>query len=104
MTYSERLEIAMESLYEEYNPTDLDKLLQYAYFAGKEKGVREACDMATERYKEQLQRAKACRYHKMARAILGKDNPFTGENGFIYHPDYADDYTREFGDDIWNGD
>ena len=100
MTYYERLQNALHS---EVNEGTLDDLLKYAYYAGKEKGVREASDMADARWREQVKKAEACRYYKMAMEIVGEAAEHTCGKGFTYHPDYSMEWTSAFSNNMWNG-
>lgn len=106
MTYYERLKKAIsgdaETIDDIPQEGTLDSLLMYAYFVGKEDGVRAVSDRATAKWKEQLRKAKACRYWRMAVEIVGEGDPWTHGRGFVYHPDYAGDYGADFGGSIWN--
>lgn len=93
MTYKELLKIALKDQWNwEENPESL-KLMQYAYYAGKERATKIICDKASEIFAEQRKRAKECRYHKMAEQIIGGQT-------MIYSPHYSGDFQEAFGDDI----
>lgn len=70
----------------------LEKLVYIAYFMGREEAARRVCDKASDLIKAQRQRAKACRYHGMANAIIG-------DADYIFDGDYSGDMTDAFGND-----
>ena len=79
------------------NPKDmegdsLDKLLAIAYYMGREEATREVSDKYNAHLAAQHERAEACRYYKMAAAIVGPEK-------FLYCPDYAGEMSATFGND-----
>lgn len=70
----------------------LDKLLALAYYMGREEATREVSNKYNAVLEAQRQRAEACRYHKMAAAIVG-------DVKFVYSPNYAGEVTATFGND-----
>lgn len=69
-----------------------EKLVAMAYYIGLEKGVKEGLDKHNALARKQWERARKCRFHRMAGKIIG--------NTFIYSPHYAQDMTSTFGNDI----
>lgn len=102
MTYGERL---MRALHGESSPAEgtLDDLLRYAYMSGKEQGVQEVCNEANRRWHRQKDRAKRCRYYKVAKDVIGPAAPGTRGEGFVYHPDYSGHYGGTFCGCEWEG-
>ncbi len=87
-----------ERVLETLNVVDMDcdsyeKLIAMAYYMGRERATREICDKHNARMKKIKERAKSCRYWKMAEKVLGE------EAGEIYSADYAGDMTETFADD-----
>ena len=79
-----------------------EKLVFYAYYAGREQATEEICDKADEVRNAQLQRAWKCRYHKMAQQIITGEDPKTPLAKYaIYSPDYAGDYQATFCSEIF---
>lgn len=74
----------------------LERLVCYAYWMGREDGVRDMSDKTTALIQQQKERAEACRYHNMASDIIGIDRDY------IYHPDYSSDMTIEFSNEETN--
>lgn len=70
----------------------LDKLLAIAYYMGREEATREVSDKYNAHLAAQHERAEACRYYKMAAAIVGPEK-------FLYCPDYAGEMSATFGND-----
>ncbi len=70
----------------------LNKLLALAYYMGREEATRETSDKYSAVLAEQRKRAEACRYYKMAAAIIGDVKA-------VYSPDYAGEMSLTFGDD-----
>lgn len=70
----------------------LDKLLAVAYYMGREEATREVSDKYNAHLTAQHERAEACRYYKMAAAIVGPEK-------FLYCPDYAGEMSATFGND-----
>ena len=89
MTIRERVKIALDNC--DCEKDDLNKLV--AYYMGREKATREISDKYNAVLAEQHQRAEACRYHKMAAAIVG-------DKHYIYSGDYSGDMTATFGNDV----
>lgn len=71
---------------------NLDKLLAVAYYMGREEATREVSDKYNAHLAAQHERAEACRYYKMAAAIVGPEK-------FLYCPDYAGEMSATFGND-----
>lgn len=69
----------------------LEKLVYMAYFIGLEQGAREELEKHNKISAEQKKRAEECRYHKMARKVIG--------DIFIYSGDYSQEMTGLFGSD-----
>ena len=70
----------------------LNKLLALAYYMGREEATREVSDKYNAHLAAQHERAEACRYYKMAAAIVGPEK-------FLYCPDYAGEMSATFGND-----
>ena len=71
----------------------LNKLLALAYYIGREEATRETSDKYNAVLEAQRKRAEACRYYKMAAAIIGDVKA-------VYSPDYAGEMSLTFGDDV----
>lgn len=93
MTYKVLLKIALKNYWDWNKDPEAIKIMQYAYYAGKERATKIICDKASEIFAEQRKRAKECRYHKMAEQIIGGQT-------MIYSPHYSGDFQEAFGDDI----
>lgn len=72
---------------------NLNKLLALAYYMGREEATRETSDKYNAVLEAQRKRAEACRYYKMAAAIIGNFKA-------VYSPDYAGEMSLTFGDDV----
>jgi hypothetical protein len=90
MTKRERILQALKT--EGTSQDTLDDLIKVAYWMGREDEAKYAGDKIKSHLKEQHQRADDCRYHCMAKSVVGPDT-------FIYLPNYSGDYGREFGND-----
>lgn len=73
-------------------PATTEKMILLAYEIGREEATKEVSDAYTDLLRKIRERADNCRYHHMARGIVG-------DTKYIYHPDYAGRVTEEFGDD-----
>lgn len=73
-------------------PATTEKMILLAYEIGREEATKEVSDAYTDLLRKIRERADNCRYHHMARGIVG-------DTKYIYHPDYAGCVTEEFGDD-----
>lgn len=71
----------------------LDKLICMAYWIGREEATRATSDAYAAHMAAQTERAKTCRYHRMALDILQNGK------GYIYMSDYRKDMTASFGSD-----
>lgn len=94
MTIIERIRqiVASEIDLSEEKPASLEKLVYIAYFMGREEATREVSDKYSAHIAEQHKRADACRYSRMANAVVGPER-------FIYSGDYACEMTGLFGSD-----
>ena len=73
-------------------PADFERMIYYAYYMGMEKGVHDISDKYNALIAEQNDRAKKCRYHKMAKEIIG-------DQDYIYDSNYRMEITQMFGGD-----
>ena len=64
--------------------TQLTEMLQAAFWYGQHVGAKRVCDKYRDLRKEQIIRAQNCRYHKMAKGILG-------ETDLIYDGSYGEE-------------
>lgn len=90
MKIKERIEKALKC--RNFETDNIDKIIAIAYYMGKEKATKEICDRHKKIFDEQKERAKKCRYHKMAMEVIGNERT-------IYSDDYSNDITKTFGDD-----
>lgn len=91
MTIRERVKIALDNC--DCEKDDMNKLVALAYYMGREEATRQISDKYSAILEAQHQRAEACRYHKMAAAIVG-------DKHYIYSGDYSGDMTAAFGNDV----
>lgn len=70
----------------------VDKLVAMAYYMGRESAACEVSDMYNAHLNAQHERANACRYSRMANAVVGPET-------YLYSGDYAGQITRMFGGD-----
>lgn len=77
---------------------NISSVIALAYHFGKEVGVKEASDLANDRFHEQQKRARKCRYHRMAAEIVGEPAGFTCGRGFTCHPDYSQGWHETYWD------
>ena len=95
MTIAHRIHSLLNSehdLESENAKASVEKMIYLAYYIGREEGTRRTADLYTKLLAEQKERARQCRYSKMAMRVLGNRE-------FIYQPDYRMDLTRTFGGD-----
>ena len=95
MTIVERIHSLLNSehdLESENTKASEEKMIYLAYYIGREEGTRRTADLYTNLLAGQRERARQCRYSKMAMRVLG-------DKEFIYQPDYRMDMTRTFGGD-----
>jgi ABC-type enterochelin transport system substrate-binding protein len=90
MTLIERVKVALDNA--DYEKDTIDKLINFAYFMGRETAVKELADKYTALIDEQRARAVQCRYSNMAMKVIG-------DKRFIYASDYRQDMTGLFGSD-----
>lgn len=82
MTTYERVKKALESYnFDDENGNGVNELIAYAYFLGKCEKSKELCDKAHSMFEAQHNRAKGCRYHKMAEDVVGRQT-------ILYDGDY----------------
>lgn len=91
-TYRDRLAEALNNFIEA-DVGSLDRLLAYAYYAGREQATRAYADKVREVLKEQQDRARSLRYNKLGLYVQGNLD-------YVYSSDYAGDYQDAFGDDL----
>lgn len=91
MTIKERIKQAINNG-EAFQDDCIDKLIAMAYYIGKEEATKTICDKSQEVFASQVERAKECRYHKMAMQVQG-------DVKMISSYDYRQDMTKTFGDD-----
>lgn len=87
----------------DWEPGEINQLIRVAYFLGREGATRTICDKHNAIVAEMRERANQCRYHHMAHTIIG-ERQGTKYDDIIYSPDYACDFTNEFGNDEFKGD
>ena len=91
-TYRDRLAEALNN-FTKADVGSLDRLLAYAYYAGREQATRAYADKVREVLKEQQERARSLRYYKLGMYVQGNID-------YVYSSDYAGDYQAEFGNDL----
>ena len=93
MKISERIAAAIavtrNSFYENDN---VDRLIALAYEMGREAATKEVSDKYRSLLEKQKIAAKACRYHEMAKKIVG-------DAEYIYCSGYRGDITSLYGDE-----
>ena len=77
---------------DEKGKASVEKMIFLAYFIGREDAAVEVSDKYAAHIKEQRKRANACRYSKMANAVIGTED-------YLYCSDYRQDMTALFGGD-----
>lgn len=99
MTYKDRLDKALKS-WGNAETNELDALIKYAYWRGREDKAKERAKVCNARYAEQIAAAEACRYHEMAmRVVMSGRKPPWYAGVYAYDPDYSGDYGESFGGD-----
>ena len=91
-TYRDRLAEALNN-FTKADVGSLDRLLAYAYYAGREQAIRAYSAKVREVLKEQQDRARSLRYNKLGLYVQGNLD-------YVYSSDYAGDYQDEFGNDL----
>ena len=93
MTYREKIcDILKQDI--DMDKDSVEKLVFMAYMMGREKADREVSDLYNSHLAEQRKRAEACRYNHMAEKVIGAET-------YLYTPDYAGEFTAEFGGDAY---
>lgn len=93
MTYREKImEIVNQNV--DLDKDSFEKAIKIAYMMGRESAAKEVSGRYNDHIAEQRERAKACRYSHMAEKIVGEET-------YIYSPDYAGEFTAEFGGDTY---
>lgn len=77
---------------DEGGKASVEKMIFLAYFMGREDATVEVSYKYAAHIKEQRKRANACRYSKMANAVVGTED-------YLYCSDYRQDMTALFGGD-----
>lgn len=91
-TYRDRLAEALSNI-TKADVGSLDRLLAYAYYAGREQATRGYADKVREVFKEQKERARSLRYNKLGMYVQGNID-------YVYSSDYAGSYQDEVGNDL----
>lgn len=93
MTYREKiLNILNQDI--DLDTDSVEKLVYIAYVMGREEATRKVSDLYRNHLAEQRKRAEACRYNHMAEKVIGAET-------YLYTPDYAGEFTAEFGGDAY---
>lgn len=93
MTYREKImDIVNQNV--DLDQDSLEKVIKIAYMMGRESATKEVSDLYRDHIAAQQARAKACRYSHMAETVVGDET-------YIYTPDYAGEFTAEFGGDTY---
>lgn len=96
MTIAERINAIMNTQHnwnDENTPATIEKMIAMAYYMGRESATKEISDEYRALLAAQRERANACRYSKMANAIIG-------DQDYIYSGDYRGEMTSIFGGDM----
>lgn len=91
-TINQRLDEIINSQVD-FESDSIEKLIQMAYYRGRETAAKEVCDEAAKVFAEQHEKAEKCRYRHMAAKVVGTQK-------IIYHGDYDGGMTSMFGRDI----
>lgn len=91
MTYKERLKKALSCI--KTDEDSIDRLIAYAYYAGREQATREYSREVKKVLKAQKERASSLRYNKLGLYVQG-------DIDYIRSGDYAGCYQDEFGGDL----
>lgn len=99
MTYKDRVDKALRTM-GNAETNELDALIKYAYWRGREDKAKERAKVCNARYAEQVAAAKSCRYHEMAMRVVMSGRESRWYDGvYAYDPDYSGDYSESFGYD-----
>ena len=71
----------------------IEKIVYLAYECGKSDGAQHAASLYSSELRNQKERAKKCRYHKLAMNIQGNIE-------WLYDTNYANDMFETFADDV----
>ena len=93
VTIKERVESILKNREIDFDKDTIEKLVWIAYYMGMEKGVINLSDRYRELLHQQLERAKNCRYYKMAIDVQGNV-------GYLYDSNYSANITNEFACDL----
>jgi len=91
-TYRARLSEALSNI-TKADVGSIDRLLVYAYYAGREQAARVYAAKVRDVLKEQKERARSLRYNKLGLYVQGNVD-------YVYSSDYAGSYQDEFGNDL----
>ena len=90
MTIKERIKQALANM--DCETDSIDKVIGLAYYMGREDAAKEICDKASTIFEKQSKIAQNCRYRNLAMKVQGNIT-------CIYHGDYSQIMTEEFGGD-----
>ena len=96
MTITDRIKAIISTQHNSDNadtPATVEKMIAMAYYMGRESATKEISDEYRALIAAQRERANACRYSKMANAIIG-------DQDYIYSGDYRGEMTSIFGGDL----
>ena len=93
MTINERIKQAIENF--NGDTDNIDKIIALAYFIGREDATKVLSDNVNAVFAQQKERAKACRYSKMAMRVQGNID-------YVYSQDYSQDMKKCFASDVTN--
>jgi len=74
-------EIIEKGYPEDSDPTEVHKMIMAAYWYGQHVAAKRLGDQAKSAVDTMRNRAKKCRYHKMAQEVIGKYQPYDGSYG-----------------------
>lgn len=74
---------------EQFFSKDLEELIRLAYYLGAETEARDHGERVDKLLKEQKERARQCRYHKLGLYIQGNVD-------YVYSPNYAGDWSADY--------
>ena len=92
LTVKELIESIVNDSNVKLSSDTLERLVTVAYYMGRETATREVSDLYMARICAQEERARECRYHNLAREIIGDTKP-------IWRYDYRQEVMNLFGGD-----